>query len=313
MTTIIEESYYLDGYRKKDMVVLSRLISLIESSNANHQQLVEKLFKKFKPSRSYVLGITGTPGAGKSTLINHLGQNLVNAHKKLKLAIIAVDPSSEITGGSILGDKTRMAELNLKNNVYIRPLASKGSYGGVTPRVEKIIAAMKSWKFDFIIVETLGIGQAESNIYTLVDDLVLVVPPATGDDLQAMKRGILELVDGLCINKIDLVSEELSRNSLRQYENSLSFLRSKEIPIFLCNATISHGIDLFSLWVEKRFNEYWKRRVSSRNKVRTQEKLLVTDLEILFRTWYKKNLKNIRVVNNKSIFKKFASYLLANK
>lgn len=313
MIPSLNKEFFIKGCQNKNFAILARFISFIESSRNSHQKVVTDVFKEIKEKKTIVVGISGTPGAGKSTFINQLGLSLIKGKKNFKLAVIAIDPSSEISGGSILGDKTRMGELSVFSQVFIRPISSKGSVGGVTPKIHNIIRALKSWGFDLILIETVGVGQSESTVRALVDKLVLVVPPGTGDDLQALKRGLLELVDVVCINKIDQVSKELVKSSYDHYLSSLHILRSKEIPVFLTNSISAKGVDNIVNW----FKVYMNAEQISKNKkvlnldITRHKKLYQLELQSRFIDWMNsdKNAKHFKLPLDQ-LLKKFAQFLL---
>jgi LAO/AO transport system kinase len=306
----LNKEFYINGHKNKNFSVLARFISLIESSRSSHQKIVREVFEVIKSKKTIVVGISGTPGAGKSTFINQLGLSLIKSKKKFKLAVIAIDPSSEISGGSILGDKTRMGELSVFPQVFIRPISSKGSVGGVTPKIHNIVRALKSWGFDLILIETVGVGQSESTVRAIVDKLVLVVPPGTGDDLQALKRGLLELVDVVCINKIDLVSKELVRSSFDHYLSSLHILRSKEIPVFLTNSNSAKGIGNIVKWFKAYINKEQVSKSINVDVIR-HKKLYLLELQSRFMEWMNcdENTKHLKLPIDQ-LLKKFAQFLL---
>lgn len=313
MSLNLDKNLYLNGYKNKDKAILARFLSLLESSQSSHQKFSLEIFKKFKIKKCPVIGISGTPGAGKSTFINQLGMSLLKKNKKLKLAIIAIDPTSEITGGSILGDKTRMGELSHHHHVFIRPIASKGTFGGVTPRIQLMIKALMAWDFNLILIETVGVGQSESTIRSVVDKLMLIVPPGTGDDLQAMKRGLLELIDVICINKIDLSSKQLVQSSYDHYKGSLSILRSIEIPIFLTNANSIKGIRDVTDWILKSIVEINRQLLSKKQNMNSDylKKLYDLELQQKFTYWFKNTIhKKNTLEESDSIFKEFGKYLI---
>ena len=186
-----------------DRRALAKAITLVESTRDDHRAEAETLLDKLLPhaGRSLRLGVTGTPGVGKSTFINRLGTGLVDDGRRL--AVLAVDPSSRTTGGSILGDKTRMIDLAGRENVFIRPSPTAGVSGGVAIRTRDAITVCEAAGFDTIIVETVGVGQSETAVAGLTDMFLLLVAPGGGDDLQGIKRGVMELADLVAINKAD--------------------------------------------------------------------------------------------------------------
>jgi len=194
---------YVDGILAGDITILSKAITLIESSLPVHQKLAQEIIAECIPhsGKALRLGITGVPGAGKSTFIEALGMELCRQNKRI--AVLAIDPSSQRSKGSILGDKTRMEELSQQRNAYIRPSASAGTLGGVARKTREAIILCEAAGFDTIIVETVGVGQSETAVYSMVDYFLLVLIGGAGDELQGIKRGIMEMADGIVVNKAD--------------------------------------------------------------------------------------------------------------
>ena len=203
---------YSKGIEEGDISILSRAITLVESKNQEHQKLARELIREILPKtgRAVRLGISGTPGVGKSTFIESFGKLLTS--QGLKVAVLAVDPSSQITGGSILGDKTRMNELAIDPLSFIRPSPSGSSLGGVTSKTWESMLLCEAFGFDVIIVETVGVGQSETAVARITDLFLLLMQPGGGDDLQGIKRGIMEMADLICINKAD--GDQLSQAKL---------------------------------------------------------------------------------------------------
>lgn len=189
--------------RNADISYLSRAITLIESNNVLHQQKAAEILEDCLPyaNNSIRIGITGVPGVGKSTFIESFGKYLTSIGKKV--AVLAIDPSSSLQKGSILGDKTRMNELALDNNAYIRPSPSGDSLGGVAKKTRETITLCEAAGFDVIIVETVGVGQSETTVHSMVDFFLLLKLANAGDELQGIKRGIIEMADAIVINKAD--------------------------------------------------------------------------------------------------------------
>jgi LAO/AO transport system kinase len=186
-----------------DRAALARGITLIESTRSDHQKEAQQLLRELLPQsgRSIRVGITGVPGVGKSTFIESFGMHVIGAGHKV--AVLAVDPSSVRTGGSILGDKTRMSQLSQSDNAYIRPSPTAGALGGVARRTREAMLLTEAAGYDVVVVETVGVGQSETEVADMVDIFVLLLLPGSGDELQGIKKGIVELADLLVVNKAD--------------------------------------------------------------------------------------------------------------
>lgn len=194
---------YVEGILRSDITILSQAVTLVESSLPEHQQMAQQIIERCLPhtGASMRIGITGVPGAGKSTSIEAFGLHLCRQGRRL--AVLAIDPSSERTGGSILGDKTRMEQLSHHPNAFIRPSPSAGSLGGVARKTRETIMLCEAAGFDTIFVETVGVGQSETAVHSMVDFFLLIQLSGTGDELQGIKRGIMEMADAIIINKAD--------------------------------------------------------------------------------------------------------------
>jgi len=214
-------SEFVEGILQHNVTVLSQAVTLVESAKPEHQSLAQEIIEKCLPysGNSVRVGITGVPGAGKSTSIDTFGMHLISQNKKL--AVLAIDPSSERSKGSILGDKTRMEQLSIQPDSFIRPSPSAGSLGGVARKTRETIVLCEAAGFDTIFVETVGVGQSETAVHSMVDFFMLLQVPGTGDELQGIKRGIMELADGIVINKADGNNIEKAQLAQAQYRNAL--------------------------------------------------------------------------------------------
>ncbi len=194
---------YVEGILSSDISMLSQAVTLVESNKSEHQAIAQEIIERCLPysGHSIRIGLTGVPGAGKSTSIDSLGMYL--CEKGQKLAVLAIDPSSERSGGSILGDKTRMERLAHHKNAFIRPSPTAGSLGGVARKTRETIILCEAAGYDTIIVETVGVGQSETAVHSMVDFFLLIQLAGTGDELQGIKRGIMEMADAIIINKAD--------------------------------------------------------------------------------------------------------------
>ncbi|KYG91757.1 methylmalonyl Co-A mutase-associated GTPase MeaB [Metasolibacillus sp. FSL H7-0170] len=211
--------------RAGNRISLSKAITLIESSNATHKQQAQNLLQELLPytGRSIRIGITGVPGAGKSSFIEAFGSMLCDMGKKV--AVLAIDPSSSISGGSILGDKTRMEELVRKPNAYVRPSPSAGTLGGVHKKTRETMLVCEAAGYDIILIETVGVGQSETYVRGMVDFFLLLVLTGAGDELQGMKKGIMELADGIIVHKSDGDNIRPARKTMQEYKQILHFLQ----------------------------------------------------------------------------------------
>lgn len=212
---------FVEGIVKGNVTVLSRAVTLVESMKPEHQVLAQEVIEKCLPysGQSVRIGISGVPGAGKSTSIDVFGLHVLE--KGGKLAVLAIDPSSERSKGSILGDKTRMERLSVHPDSFIRPSPSAGSLGGVARKTRETIILCEAAGFDKIFVETVGVGQSETAVHSMVDFFLLIQLAGTGDELQGIKRGIMEMADGIVINKADGDNLERAKLAATQFRNAL--------------------------------------------------------------------------------------------
>lgn len=238
---------YVEGILDGNVTILSRAVTMIESSRPEHQEIAQQVIEKCVPyaGNSVRLGITGVPGAGKSTFIEALGMHILR--KGGKLAVLAIDPSSERSRGSILGDKTRMEELSAEKNAYIRPSPSAGSLGGVARKTRETIILCEAAGFDTIFIETVGVGQSETAVHSMVDFFLLLMLAGAGDELQGIKRGIMEMADAIAINKADGQNIQKAKMARTEYQNALHLFpptQSGWTPrVETCSALLDEGVD----------------------------------------------------------------------
>ena len=240
--TLTAEEYF-EGIRRGDASILGQAVTLVESSLLSDQAIAQKVIEMCLPysGNSIRVGITGVPGAGKSTFIEALGMELCEQGKHL--AVLAIDPSSERSKGSILGDKTRMNELSAAANAFIRPSPSAGSLGGVARKTRETIVLCEAAGFDTILVETVGVGQSETAAHSMVDYFLLLQVTGTGDELQGIKRGIMEMADGIAINKCDGNNIERARAARVSFRNALALFPPSESgwkPDAICCSSVEH-------------------------------------------------------------------------
>lgn len=258
---------YIDGVLAGDRVVLSQAITLVESRLGSDQDLAEQVLAgcMAHTGNSYRIGITGVPGVGKSTFIDAYGMHLVEQGRKL--AVLAVDPSSQRTGGSILGDKTRMAKLSRDRRAYIRPSPARDTLGGVTRSTRETILLCEAAGYDTIIVETVGVGQSETAVHSMVDFFLLLMLSGAGDELQGIKKGIVEMADGMVINKADgdnLIPAKKARTEYQKALHLLSPNRSDWVPkVLTCSSLEATGMeaiqDMLTEYREKlESNTFWQ-------------------------------------------------------
>lgn len=243
-------SEFVEGILKGNITILSQAVTLVESSKYEHQQVAQEIIEKCLPhaGKSVRIGITGVPGAGKSTSIDAFGMHLIGEGRKL--AVLAIDPSSERSKGSILGDKTRMEALSREKNAFIRPSPSAGSLGGVARKTRETIVLCEAAGFDTVFVETVGVGQSETAVHSMVDFFLLVQIAGAGDELQGIKRGIMEMADSIIINKADGNNIQRAELAKAQLQTALHFFPPHEsgvMPkVMTCSAYERTGID--SIW-----------------------------------------------------------------
>lgn len=239
-------STFLEGFKKQDIAILSRAITLVESKKPEHQKLARELLDKLYPltGKAKRIGISGTPGVGKSTFIESFGLKLIE--QGLRPAILTIDPTSQKTGGSILGDKTRMQKLSTSFDAYIRPAPSGKTLGGVASKTRESMLLCEAFGFDVIVIETVGVGQSEVTVSQMVDFFLLLMQPGGGDDLQGIKRGILEVADLVAVNKADGEQLRQAQIAQQEYSQALRILHQDQLwcpQVIKCSALKGTGID----------------------------------------------------------------------
>jgi len=246
----IDIAEYVDGIRAGNRAMLARAITLVESTNPDHQKKAGALLQELvgDTGGAHRIGITGVPGVGKSTTIDQFGINLVEAG--YKVAVLAVDPTSTRSGGSILGDKTRMNRLAVHPNAYVRPSPTSGTLGGVAKKTRETMALVEAAGFDIVIVETVGVGQSEVTVADMVDIFLVLLLPGGGDELQGIKKGIIEIADLIAINKADGDNRKRAERSAAEYRAALTLLTPTSTnwqpPVIAISGLANEGLD--ELW-----------------------------------------------------------------
>jgi LAO/AO transport system kinase len=241
---------YVTGVLNRDRLTLARTITLIESTLPAHQELARTIVDRLLPytGRSIRVGITGVPGAGKSSFIERFGTMLTG--RGHRVAVLAIDPSSSRSGGSILGDKTRMEKLAIDPNAFIRPSPSSGTLGGVGRRTREAMLVCEAAGYDVVIIETMGVGQAETTVASMVDFFLVLMIAGAGDELQGIKKGVLEMADAIVINKADGDNLVRAESAQKEYQSALNMLMPASPnwrpPVLTCSAMEGRGID--TIW-----------------------------------------------------------------
>jgi LAO/AO transport system kinase len=242
---------YIEGILRGDRVTLARAITLVESQRPSDADLAARLLDSILPhtGKSRRVGITGVPGAGKSTFIDALGMHLIREYRE-RIAVLSIDPSSPLSGGSILGDKTRMERLCVEEQAFIRPSPAGGHLGGVARRTRETILLCEAAGFENILIETVGVGQSETAVRSMVDFFLLLMLAGAGDELQGMKRGIIEMIDGMAINKADGDNRRKAERARVEYAGALHLFPAAADgwtpKVLTCSAL--HGEGIAEIW-----------------------------------------------------------------
>lgn len=295
---VLEVDDYVKGVLENDRAILAQTITLVESNAEKHFYLAQKVISELLPytGKSIRIGITGVPGAGKSTLIEAFGSYLCELGHQV--AVLAVDPSSQISKGSILGDKTRMEQLGRNKNAFVRPTPAGGTLGGVARKSRETMLVCEAAGYDVIIVETVGVGQSEITVRSMVDLFIVLMLTGAGDELQGMKKGILELADAIFINKADGNNKLKALTTKEEYNQILHYIppatKGWETKAYTCSALNGEGID--TIWdVVGNYVEHTKRNDTFY--VRRQEQLFLwlhetLHSQLLNRFYDHPNIKN---------------------
>lgn len=268
-----------EGIINGDRALLARAITLVESRKATHRAAAQRVLDRVAPHTGAALriGITGVPGVGKSTLIDQLGMNLIEAGHRV--AVLAVDPTSQRTGGSILGDKTRMGRLATAPDAFIRPSPTSGTLGGVARRTRETMALVEAAGFDVVIVETVGVGQSETTVAGMVDIFVVLLLPGGGDDLQGLKKGVIELADLIAINKADSGNTKRAERTASDYRSALQLLTPQYAdwtpPVIAISGLENAGLD--KLWGLVRQHQATMTRNGEKDRRRAEQALAWMD------------------------------------
>jgi LAO/AO transport system kinase len=321
-SNILKPDHFIKGILSGDISILSRAITLVESTKEEHRIVAEKIIDGVikKSGKSFRLGITGVPGVGKSTFIESFGMHLAeNGHK---VAVLTVDPSSQKSKGSILGDKTRMEKLSVHPNVYIRPSPSSGSLGGVARKTYETVLLCEAAGYDFIIIETVGVGQSEVTVSQMTDFFLLLMLAGAGDELQGIKRGIMEMADSIVITKADGTNIQKAKNARTEYAHAIHLFpptQSGWVPkVTTCSSINNEGIkEIVDILEEYKrlvvMNKYFQKKRADQQKEWLHQSISTYILESFYNNkTIQKELKKIEGSLNKSAINphKLASILV---
>ena len=243
----MDANYYIEGVIERKRAAIAKSITLIESSLPAHQETAQRILDNLLPhsGNAMRIGITGVPGVGKSTFIESFGMMLVD--RGHHVAVLAVDPSSSKSGGSVLGDKTRMERLSMHENAFIRPSPTSGTLGGVAKKTRETMIVCEAAGYDIILVETVGVGQSETSVASMVDFFLILMLAGAGDELQGIKKGILELADAIAINKADGDNIDRAQEARNEYVSALNLMESQssawDVPVLTCSALTTDGLE----------------------------------------------------------------------
>jgi LAO/AO transport system kinase len=320
--SLLTANDYLSGILDRNISILAQAITLVESNHPKHQQIAQEIIQKCLPysGKSIRIAITGVPGAGKSTFIDVFGTFLTNSKQEHKVAVLAIDPSSQKSKGSILGDKTRMERLSVDKRAFIRPSAAADSLGGVAKKTRETIILCEAAGFDTVIIETVGVGQSEVAAYSMVDFFLLLQLSNQGDELQGIKRGIMEMADLIAINKAEKDNMDKSLLTQSQIKNALHLFPVPEsnypVNVVLCSAVEETGIE--EIW--KIVEDYVK--VTKHNGYfysnRKKQELKILDEHIIatlkYRFYNNETVKEeIEVLKAKILNNEISAYQAAEK
>lgn len=276
----------LERFNAKETRALARLISLLENEDPNQEEILKIIFQQ--TGRAYVIGFTGSPGAGKSSLVDKIVKKI--RQQEQTVGIIAVDPTSPFTGGALLGDRIRMQEHSLDKGVFIRSMGTRGSLGGLAKTTKDVVKAMDAFGFDWVIVETVGVGQAEFDIIHVADTTIVVLTPGAGDSIQTIKAGIMEIADVFAINKADMPGADRVAAEVEIMLDHQSDQTKWRPPVKLVSSLTGQGIDeLFEAIMEHRSNMEINDLISKKRSERTRSETL----EIVNYKWQKNVYKQL--------------------
>jgi len=311
---------YVEGILAGDITILSKAITLIESALPAHQKLAQEIIAECIPhsGKALRLGITGVPGAGKSTFIEALGMELCKRGNRI--AVLAIDPSSQRSKGSILGDKTRMEQLSQQRNAYIRPSATAGTLGGVARKTRETIILCEAAGFDTIIVETVGVGQSETAVYSMVDYFLLILIGGAGDELQGIKRGIMEMADGIVVNKADGDNVRKAERAAAEIRNAVHLFPMSEsgqdVKVTTCSALTHFNVPEVWDMVMSHVENIRKSGYLNEKRARQDVQMMLDTIEQTLKTDFYENtlVKDmLRLIENDVENKRMSAYEGARK